>query len=118
MVTVRLCTSAARIVSIISGSRRPLVERQRVISGKAARTSLKVSKVRGLARGSPGPAMPTTLSRAPPWFSMWRLTRATRSTACAGVSTRLVTPGRLSLAQSKRRSQKPHLMLHPGATGR
>jgi len=26
--------------------------------------------------------------------------------------------GRLSLAQSNLRSQKPHLILHPGATGR
>src|SRR5450756_2826865 len=40
------------------------------------------------------------------------------ASACCGVSTVLVTPGRLSFMQSYLRLQKLHWMLHRGATGR
>ncbi|KAF5034863.1 hypothetical protein DSECCO2_591620 [anaerobic digester metagenome] len=67
----------------------------------------------GLAMGSPGPAMPTTVMRGSfsSTFSMY-------TTACSGESTALVTPGRDSLTQSYLRLQKLHMMLHLGATGR
>src|ERR1035441_2176266 len=90
----------------------PLVDRQSLISGAALETSSKVLKVfSGLANGSPGPAMPSTV--------ICGMTEATASTflaACSGVSRSLTTPGRDSFEQSYLRLQKLHWMLHAGAT--
>lgn len=69
-------------------------------SGNPSLTSSRVRNVSSFASGSPGPAMPTTRSSG-----RRSLTRRTLSTACSGVSTLLVTPGRDSLLQSYLRLQ-------------
>ena len=46
------------------------------------------------------------------------ITSSRYASACRGVSTVLVTPGRLSFMQSYLRLQKLHWMLQRGATGR
>jgi hypothetical protein len=58
---------------------------------------------RGLAKGSQGPAMPTT-ARLP----LRANTSSKYTMAWAGLSTALVTPGRVSLTQSNFRLQKLH----------
>ena len=72
-----------------------MVETHRVRSGVSSDTSSSVRKVSSLARGSPGPAIPTTLR-----LGICDFTYATFSAACSGVRTSLVTPGRDSLQQS------------------
>ena len=83
------------------GRASPLVDRHSLMSGAVALISSKVLKVlSGFARGSPGPAMPSTV--------ICGIALATASTffaACSGVSRSLTTPGRDSLAQSYLRLQ-------------
>ena len=77
--------------------------------------SRKVSSVRsGVANGSPGPAMPTTAMRGS--FLQHGIQIAERLPSARAAA--VVTPGRLSLAQSYTRRQKLHWMLQSGATGR
>src|ERR1035441_9495806 len=91
---------------------RPLVERQSLMSGADCATISNVLKVfSGLARGSPGPAMPNTVI-----CGMAEATASTFLAACSGVSRSLTTPGRDSLEQSYLRLQKLHWTLHAGAT--
>ena len=100
MVTVTNLTPRSYSLSAFSGRARPLVETHMVSSGNSAEMSPIASKVCSLARGSPGPAMPMTLSSG-----ILDFTARTFSRACAGVSTSLVTPGRDSLLQSYLRLQ-------------
>ncbi len=87
--------------STLSGRVRPLVETQSLMSGVCSLSMRKVSKVRcGLASGSPGPAMPSTLI-----CGIAAATALTFFTACSGLSTSETTPGRDSLAQSYLRLQ-------------
>jgi hypothetical protein len=78
-----------------------LVDTHSLMSGAFSLSSRKVAKVRsGLARGSPGPAMPSTVI-----CGMLAATAITFFTACSGVSTSDTTPGRDSLEQSYLRLQ-------------
>ena len=71
------------------------------MSGAVLAISSKVLKVlSGLASGSPGPAMPSTVI-----CGMVEATASTFLAACSGVSFSLTTPGRDSLAQSYLRLQ-------------
>ena len=101
MVIVTWSTLYPAMVSTWSGSARPLVDRHSLMSGAVFAISSKVLKVfSGLASGSPGPAMPSTV--------ICGIVDATASTflaACSGVSFSLTTPGRDSLAQSYLRLQ-------------
>ncbi|MNY32675.1 hypothetical protein D3C86_1669040 [compost metagenome] len=93
-----LCLASS---STQSGRARPLVDTHSLMSGASALSRRKVSKVRwGLASGSPGPAMPSTLI-----CGMLAATALTFFTAWSGVSTSETTPGRDSLAQSYLRLQ-------------
>jgi hypothetical protein len=84
-----------------SGRVRPLVDTHSLMSGAFSDSSRKVAKVRsGLASGSPGPAMPSTVI-----CGMLAATAITFFTACSGVSTSDTTPGRDSLEQSYLRLQ-------------
>ena len=75
------------------------------MSGACARTRRSVSNVlAALASASPGPAMPSTVSRG-----NLAATASTFIAACAGESSRETTPGRDSLQQS-------YWMLQAGAT--
>ena len=79
----------------------PLEARQSIMPGKRWRTRRKVLMVSsGLAKGSPGPAMPATVIRG-----SLANTRSRYSTACSGASTVLVTPGLDSFTQSYLRLQ-------------
>jgi len=78
-----------------------LVDTHSLMSGAFSVSSRKVSKVRsGLANGSPGPAMPSTVI-----CGIFAATAITFFTACAGVSTSDTTPGRDSFEQSYLRLQ-------------
>ena len=84
-----------------AGRARPLVETHSLMSGAFCESWRKVSRVRlGLASGSPGPAMPSTVI-----WGMLAATAMTFFTAWSGVSTSETTPGRDSLAQSYLRLQ-------------
>lgn len=111
IVIVSSCASRRRCRDFSSSS--PLVLIQRISCGNSDRSLFSVSNVSGFARGSPGPAIPATRIRLSCWSAF-----AVRRTASSGVRIVDVTPGRDSLAQSYRRSQKAHWMLHRGATGR
>ncbi|MCY1188700.1 hypothetical protein D9M73_298420 [compost metagenome] len=77
------------------------METHSLMSGASSLSMRKVSKVRcGLASGSPGPAMPSTVI-----CGMVAATALTFLTACSGSSTSETTPGRDSLAQSYLRLQ-------------
>ena len=100
IVTVTNLTPRLWSLSAFSGSARPLVDTQSVSSGNSSLILFRVSKVLSLAIGSPGPAIPMTLSSG-----IFSLTALTFSTASSGESTSLVTPGRDSLQQSNLLSQ-------------
>lgn len=100
MVTVTNLTPRSYSLRAQSGRARPLVEMHRVSSGNSLPISSRASKVSSFASGSPGPAMPMTLSSG-----ILSFTVRIFSTACCGVRSSLVTPGRDSLLQSYLRLQ-------------
>ncbi len=77
-----------------------MVDTHSVRSGYFSFTSARVSKVSSLASGSPGPAMPRTFR-----LGTFSYTYPILATACSGLRTSLVTPGRDSLLQSNLRLQ-------------
>src|SRR6516225_3996777 len=95
MVIVTWSTLNPAIVSTWSGSAKPFVDRQSLMSGAVFAISSNVLNVfSGFASGSPGPAMPSTVI-----CGMVDATASTFLAACSGVSFSLTTPGRDSLAQ-------------------
>jgi hypothetical protein len=101
MVMVTWSMLCWQISSTSSGSARPLVDTQSLMSGAFSVSARKVASVRsGLASGSPGPAMPSTVI-----CGIAAATASVLATACSGVSTSETTPGRDSLEQSYLRLQ-------------
>ena len=101
MVIVTWSMLCLAISSAYCGRLSPLVDTQSLMSGVCSESMRKVSKVRpGLARGSPGPAMPSTVI-----CGISAATALIFLRAWSGVSSSDTTPGRDSLEQSYLRLQ-------------